>query len=69
MRDLRSNPKWPVGSFQEQIMLDLKVNVSIHKVYRAKAYALQLIYGTLKEQYTRIYDYGVELMGVILGVL
>lgn len=62
MRDLRSNPKWPVGSFQEQIMLDLKVNVSIHKVYRAKAYALQLIYGTLKEQYTRIYDYGVELM-------
>ena len=51
-----------MGSFQKQIISNLNVNVSIHKVYRARVHALQLIYGTLKKQYSRIYDYGAKLM-------
>lgn len=43
-------------------MAELKVRVKFSKMFRAKKHALEVIYDSLKDQYSRIYDYGAELM-------
>ncbi|KAL0429276.1 UNVERIFIED_CONTAM: hypothetical protein Sradi_0553600 [Sesamum radiatum] len=54
---IRDNPSEGLISLKNKIRRDVQVDCSLHKVYRAKRYALQLIKGNIKLQYERLYDY------------
>lgn len=58
---IRSNPKWPITSFAAQVKSDFKVDVSIAKLYRAKYFALDMLNGSLEEQYACLHNYIAEL--------
>ncbi|KAG8368964.1 hypothetical protein BUALT_Bualt15G0101000 [Buddleja alternifolia] len=51
------NPNEGLESLKNKIRRDVQVECSMHKVYRAKRYALELLRGDVKEQYNRLYDY------------
>ncbi|XP_051149807.1 uncharacterized protein LOC127264368 [Andrographis paniculata] len=44
-------------ALKKMILREVRVDASMHKVYRAKKYAMQMIRGDRKEQYRRLYDY------------
>ncbi|KAH7842315.1 hypothetical protein Vadar_003886 [Vaccinium darrowii] len=61
MEDLRTNPWMPIQSFKDRIRKEMKVDVSMTQLYRAKRKAAQLLYGSNVEQYGRLWDYCEEL--------
>ncbi|KAL2230545.1 UNVERIFIED_CONTAM: hypothetical protein Sindi_1648900 [Sesamum indicum] len=54
---IRDNPNEGLISLKNKIRRDVQIDCSLHKVYRAKRYALQLIKGNIKLQFERLYDY------------
>ncbi|KAG8374489.1 hypothetical protein BUALT_Bualt10G0000200 [Buddleja alternifolia] len=54
---IKDNPNEGLESLKNKIRRDVQVEYSMHKVYRAKRYALELLRGDVKEQYNRLYDY------------
>ncbi|XP_051149867.1 uncharacterized protein LOC127264402 [Andrographis paniculata] len=57
MNYVKDNPGESLKSLRRKIRRDVEVDVSIHKVYRAKQHAIDLLKGDIKEQYNRLYDY------------
>ncbi|KAG8364372.1 hypothetical protein BUALT_Bualt19G0122000 [Buddleja alternifolia] len=54
---IRDNLVEGLESLKNKIRRDVEVECSMHKVYRAKRYALDLVRGDIKDQYNRLYDY------------
>ncbi|KAG8367491.1 hypothetical protein BUALT_Bualt16G0077500 [Buddleja alternifolia] len=54
---IKDNPNEGLESLKNKIRRDVLVECSMHKVYMAKRYALELLRGDVKEQYNRLYDY------------
>ncbi|XP_059670744.1 uncharacterized protein LOC132316252 [Cornus florida] len=57
LEQLRLNPKMPFSTLKSTIASDLDIDVSKHKVYRAKRKALEMIEGNEEEQYEKMRDY------------
>lgn len=53
----KANPNWTFASFEQQVRDDLKIDPTRWHYYRAKKMALKLIEGSVKEQYSRLWDY------------
>ncbi|XP_059671083.1 uncharacterized protein LOC132316625 [Cornus florida] len=51
------NPKIPLGTLKSTIASEMNIDVSTHKVYRAKRKALAMIEGNDVEQYGKMRDY------------
>ncbi|KAG8383407.1 hypothetical protein BUALT_Bualt04G0009500 [Buddleja alternifolia] len=54
---IKDNPNEGLESLKNKIRRDVQDECSMHKVYNAKRYALELLRGDAKEQYNRLYDY------------
>ncbi|KAG8378803.1 hypothetical protein BUALT_Bualt07G0022900 [Buddleja alternifolia] len=50
---INDNPNEGLVSLKNKIRRDVQIEYSLHKVYRAKRYAVELLRGDLKEQYNR----------------
>lgn len=61
MKKLKENPKLGTNEFRSEICTTLKANISKSQAYRARRKALQIIQGTLEEQFSKIYDYCLEI--------
>lgn len=59
---ISSNPMWQIAHLRKHIQEDMCVNVSTSQVKRAKRMVIKKIYDAIKEQYTRIFDYQLELL-------
>ncbi|XP_059654406.1 uncharacterized protein LOC132301144 [Cornus florida] len=57
LEQLRLNPKMPLSTLKSTIASDLDIDVSKHKVYRAKKKALEIIEGNEEEHHEKIRDY------------
>ncbi|KAL5540018.1 hypothetical protein UlMin_043973 [Ulmus minor] len=56
-----ANPDWNYSGVAQQVRENLVVDISEWQFYRAKTAAMQMIEGTIKEQYARLWDYCAEL--------
>lgn len=59
--DFRTNPKWDVGAFQEQILKQFNVEVTRTVCYTARRLAFKNIQGQIEEQFGMLWDYAEEL--------
>ncbi|XP_059658699.1 uncharacterized protein LOC132305031 [Cornus florida] len=57
LEQLRSNPKMPLQTLKRTIACELNIDVSEHKVKRAKRKALKVIEGDEAEQYGKMREY------------
>ncbi|KAL0367357.1 UNVERIFIED_CONTAM: hypothetical protein Sradi_3625800 [Sesamum radiatum] len=62
MKKFKDDPKLGVNEFRSELCTILKANVSKQQAYSAKIKAVQMIQGNLKEQFSRIRDYCLELL-------
>ena len=58
---MSDNPKWSIPAMQKELRRELKVDLSKHKLYRAKRKAANNISGDIIIQYTRLRDYCVTI--------
>ncbi|KAG8376039.1 hypothetical protein BUALT_Bualt09G0022200 [Buddleja alternifolia] len=54
---IRDNLNETLDSLQKKIRRDLEIECSMHKIYRAKRYVLELMKGDTKQQYNLLYNY------------
>ncbi|XP_059629857.1 uncharacterized protein LOC132272781 [Cornus florida] len=69
LEQLRINPKMPLSTLRTNIACDLNIDVSKHKVYKAKRKALELIEGNDAEQYEKMRDYCSLILRTNPGVI
>ncbi|XP_051146985.1 uncharacterized protein LOC127262376 [Andrographis paniculata] len=55
------NPDISILALKKKIRREVRVEVTMYKVYRAKQHALELIKGSTLEQYKHLYDYCVTV--------
>ncbi|KAK4426503.1 hypothetical protein Salat_1418900 [Sesamum alatum] len=58
----KDNPKLGTNEFMSEICSTLKGNISKQQAYRAKQIAVEILQGSLKEQFSTIRDYCLELI-------
>jgi len=58
---IKDNPTWSVGLMKAAVLKDLFADVSISKCKRAKSLVLQKALDAMKGEYSRVYDYQLEL--------
>ncbi|KAL0395067.1 UNVERIFIED_CONTAM: hypothetical protein Slati_4472900 [Sesamum latifolium] len=68
-KKFKDNPKLGTNEFRSEICSTLKCNISKQQAYRAKQKAVNILLGTLKEQFSTIRDYCLELMRATLDPL
>ncbi|KAG8379207.1 hypothetical protein BUALT_Bualt07G0064600 [Buddleja alternifolia] len=54
---VRDNPNEGLESLKKKIKRDVGIECSLHKVFKAKKYALELVRGEVAKEYERLYDY------------
>lgn len=59
---IRDNPTWSVGLMKAACLRDLFADVSISKCKRAKSIVLNKALDAMKGEYSRVYDYQLELL-------
>ncbi|KAG8367337.1 hypothetical protein BUALT_Bualt16G0061700 [Buddleja alternifolia] len=59
---VRDNPNEGLESLKKKIKRDVGIECSLHKVFRAKKYALELVRGEVAKEYERLYDYCETVM-------
>nr|KAJ0219221.1 hypothetical protein LSAT_V11C300130470 [Lactuca sativa] len=64
---LLENPRLSLRKMKSQISSTYNIIVSIGQCRNAKKFALSEIEGTLKEPYSRLWDYGIEIKRANLG--
>ncbi|XP_021736239.1 uncharacterized protein LOC110702797 [Chenopodium quinoa] len=62
LEEFRSNPGWRIKEIRARILNDLGVDVSYYKAWLARCRAKLLIFGSAREQYARVWDYGKAVM-------
>jgi hypothetical protein len=61
-KEIKDNPTWKVGMIKNAVLRDFFADVSLSKCKRAKAIVLQQSLDSMKGEYSRVYDYQLELM-------
>ena len=59
---VKENPSLKLNSIIERAQTKWGINVGPSKAYRARSIAIDMVDGSFREQYTRIYDYCHELL-------
>ena len=59
---IRDNPTWKVDLIRQAVLNDFLCDVSLSKCKRAKALVLQEALDSTKGEYSRVYDYQMELL-------
>ncbi|XP_039056791.1 uncharacterized protein LOC120199879 [Hibiscus syriacus] len=62
LEKFRANPQYPITTLRHDVLEDHVYKVSLSKCLRAKHLALDMVLGSHKGQYSKIYDYLGELM-------
>ena len=57
----KANPEWSFANFQQQLRDDTSCDRTLWQFYRAKKLAMEMVEGTMVEQYGRLWDYYAEL--------
>ncbi|KAK0586338.1 hypothetical protein LWI29_005213 [Acer saccharum] len=57
----RVNPDWNFAGLSQQLRTDTSVDASVWQYYRARKAARQMIQGSVKEQYSKLWEYGAEI--------
>jgi hypothetical protein len=60
-QQIKDNPTWKVGLIKNAVQRDMLTDVSLSKCKRAKSIVLQQALDAMKGEYTRVYDYQLEL--------
>ena len=58
----RVNPNWNFAGVAHQLRVDTSVDVSVWQYYRARKRAKKMIQGSVEDQYSKVRDYGAEIM-------
>lgn len=61
-KQIRDNPTWKVEKMQEAVLEDLLADVSISKCKRAKKLVMDKIIDSTNGEYSRVFDYHLELI-------
>ena len=61
-QEIKDNPTWKVGQIQSRVQKDFLADVSISKCKRAKGLVLQKALDGMKGEYSRVFDYQLELL-------
>ena len=61
-QEIRDNPTWKVGQMQIRVQKDFLADVSLSKCKRAKSIVMQKVLDGMKGEYSRVYDYQLELL-------
>ena len=56
------DPRKSTNVIRKEVLLELRISISRQQVHRARQMALQILYGTLEEQYAQLYDYISEVL-------
>ena len=59
---IRKNPQWKVKEMQETFREELEIEVPRIKCSRVRQAALAGVFETLKDHYSRVWDFGFELL-------
>ncbi|XP_060670936.1 uncharacterized protein LOC132800712 [Ziziphus jujuba] len=59
--DFRANPNMKLSTFQDKVKQDLIVDITRSQAYRAQEKANSMAAGDVAEQYSRLWDYCVEI--------
>ncbi|KAK3190009.1 hypothetical protein Dsin_029570 [Dipteronia sinensis] len=57
----RANPDWNFAGMSERLRTDTNVDASQWQYYRARNVVIQMIEGAVKDQYSKLWEYGAEL--------
>jgi hypothetical protein len=57
----RENPDWNFAGMAERLRSDTNVDASKWQYYRARSAAREIIQGNVKEQYSKLWEYGAEI--------
>ena len=57
----RENPDWNFAGMAERLRSDTNVDASKWQYYRARSAAREIIQGSVKEQYSKLWEYGAEI--------
>jgi len=61
-QQIKDNPTWKVGLIKAAVLKDMMADVSISKCKRAKSLVLQKALDAMKGEYSKVYDYQLELL-------
>ncbi|XP_051191015.2 uncharacterized protein [Lolium perenne] len=61
-REIRDNPGWRVEKMQEAVLADLCAEVSIAKCKRAKKIVMERLIDSTNGEFSRVFDYHLELV-------
>jgi hypothetical protein len=61
-QEIRDNPTWKVGLIKKAVLRDMLADVSYAKCKRAKSIVLKAALDSMKGEYSRVYDYQLELL-------
>lgn len=56
-----ANPMWKIESMKSTVLKDMFANVSASKCKKAKKYVLDKFLTGMKEEYTKVFDYQLEI--------
>ncbi|EEE69496.1 hypothetical protein OsJ_28933 [Oryza sativa Japonica Group] len=59
---ITDNPSWSIQSMQSTVSKQMFANVSVSQCKRAKAYVMKKIYESTRGEYSKIFDYLLELL-------
>lgn len=60
--EIKDNPTWKVELIKKAVLKDLLADVSLSKCKRAKALVLKVALDSMKGEYSKVYDYQLELL-------
>ncbi|KAK1587371.1 hypothetical protein Q3G72_012209 [Acer saccharum] len=58
----RENPDWNFAGMAKRLRSDTNVDASKWQYYRARSAAREIIQGSVKEQYSKLWEYGAEIL-------
>ncbi|XP_021773609.1 uncharacterized protein LOC110737579 [Chenopodium quinoa] len=62
LEEFRTNPTWKVKHITGRVLQDLGVEVTYYRAWMARCRAKLIIFGSAREKYARVWDYGKAVM-------
>ncbi|XP_021774681.1 uncharacterized protein LOC110738596 [Chenopodium quinoa] len=62
LEEFRTNPSWKVKQIKDRVLHDLGVEVTYYRAWMARCRAKLIIFGSAREQYARVWDYGKAVL-------
>ncbi|XP_021767712.1 uncharacterized protein LOC110732104 [Chenopodium quinoa] len=62
LEEFRSNPSWKIKQIRDRVLQGLGITVTYFRAWMARCRAKLIIFGSAREQYARVWDYGKAIM-------